>query len=532
MHSNRVFCMSPLALVLSFCAFLMVSPLASEAQFQGVLTIHNDNARTGQNLFENILTPAKVANTARFGKLGSFAVQGQIYAQPLFVPKGVAGLTRNMIYVVTEQDMVYGLDADHVGNGPVWTRNLVPSGRNWKNCMVENCTVCPDVGITGTPVIDAVSGTMYLLSRTVDNNARPPVYYQTIHALDITSGVDKLQADIPQDPFFDPKLEGQRAGLLLSQGQLYMAWWSEGSTGHGILKGFDVSTLLQHSEFIPSPSSHAGIWMSGAGIAADAAGNIILETADGPFDGITEWGDSVVKLDCSSSSCIVMDSFTPHNQMKMLDDDIDLGAAGPALLSAQCVNGCAHPNEVIAGGKDGSLYILDQTSFGGYNPTDLIVQTVHGNLQYLYFGSPAYWADSTGTEHVYFGASNTTLKSYTLSNSSGLLTLGSSSPNSFGFPGPTPSISANGNTNGILWATERTEQGSYSCSPVTPGVLHAYDATDLSKELYNTKMCPTRDQLGPATKFAVPTVANGKVYVGASSELDVYGSSATQQTCQ
>jgi hypothetical protein len=520
----------------SLLLLFLISPLVCSAQFQGVLTIHNDNARTGQNLNETILTPTNVANTARFGKLGSYPVLGQIYAQPLYVARGVAGLTRNMLYVVTEQDMLYAFDADHVGNGPVFTRNLVPTGQSWKSCMTKNCTVCPDVGVTGTPVIDPVSGTMYLLARTVDSTVNPPVYYQTIHALDITTGSDKVSANIPRDVDFDPRLEGQRAGLLLSQGKLYIAWWSEGVGGHGIMKVFDVNTLLQTSQFVPGPTEGAttgtGIWMSGAGIVADAAGNVFLETADGPYDGISTWGDTVVKLDCSSTTCIVTDSFTPHNQSQMYDDDIDLGAAGPALISSSCTNGCAHPNEVLAGGKNGDLYMLDQDSLGGYNPSDMIVQTVGGSLKNLYYGSPAYWSDSTGTEYIYFGACNTNLKMYTLSPATGLLKLADSSPNSFGFPGPTPSVSANGSSNGILWATERTEQGSYSCTPTTAGVLHAYDATDVSTELYNTQMCPTRDQLGPATKFAVPTVANGKVFVGASSEVDVFGLYSKATTCQ
>lgn len=519
------------------CSILLVVP--AWAQFPGVLTMHNDSARTGQNLYETILTPAKVLNTARFGKVGSYTVQGQVYAQPLYVPKGTHGLTKNLLYVATEQDMVYAFDADNPGSAPVWTDNLVSANRSWKQCDVENCTVCPDVGITGTPVIDPVSGTMYLVSRTVNYNANPPLFYQTIHELDIATGVDKLEANIPADANFLPAKEGQRVGLLLTNGILYVAWWSEGTGGTGLLKGFNVTNLKQTAEFVttPTPGSlpgQGGIWMSGGGLAGDASGFVYLETADGVYDGLLNWGDTVVKLDCSTANCSVADSFTPHTQNILYQDDIDVGSSGLMLLPAQCTTGCAHPNMLIGGGKDGNVYVVDRDHFGGYNPSqNQNVQTVKGKTLNAMYGSPAYWTDSTSTEHVYEGPCNGALKMYNLNSSTGLLSTGPSSPSSYGFPGPTPSISANGAVSGIVWAIERTDSISNSCTPTMNGVLHAYDATNVATELYNSTLCPTRDVMAPATKFAPPTIANGRVYVPTSGgEVDVYGAFSSTQACQ
>jgi hypothetical protein len=522
----------------SFLAFFLLATPAW-AQFAGVLTMHNDNARTGQNLNETFLNPARVSNTARFGKIGSYAVQGQVYAQPLYVPKGTLGLTKNLLYIATEQDMVYAFDADNPGSAPVWTDNLVPPNRSWKQCDVENCTVCPDVGITGTPVIDPVSGTMYLVTRTGNYNNNPPTLFQTIHELDIATGTDKFHADIPADANFSPSKEGQRVGLLLSNGILYVAWWSEGQGGHGVLKGFDVTTLKQTAQFVSNPNpgtlpGQAGIWMSGAGLAADASGFVYLETADGVYDGLSNWGDTVLKLDCSTANCSVADYFTPHTQSVLYQDDIDVGSSGLMLLPPQCTSGCAHPNMVIGGGKDGNVYVIDRDNFGGYNQnTNQNVQTVKGKTLNALYGSPAYWTDSSGTQHVYEGPCNGALKMYNLNSSTGLLSAGPASPSTYAFPGPTPSVSANGAVNGIVWAIERTDTGANSCSPTMNGVLHAYDATNVATELYNSTKCPTRDVMAPATKFLAPTIANGKVYVATSGgEVDVYGAFSSVQACQ
>lgn len=525
--------------LVSFTLCLMFLSFSAQAQFAGVLTMHNDNARTGQNLNETILIPSAVSNTTKFGKLGSYTVQGQVYAQPLYVPKGTHGLTKNLVYIATEQDVVYAFDADNPGTAPVWTANLVPTGRSWKQCMVTNCTVCPDVGITGTPVIDPVSGTMFLIARTVNYNNNPPLFYQTIHALDIATGTDKLQADIPSDPNFSPAKEGQRVGLLLNNGILYAAWWSEGVGGHGTLKGFDVTTLLQTSQFVTSPnpgpfSGQGGIWMSGSGLAADANGLVYLETGDGSYDGLMNWGDTILKLDCSTPSCTVVDYFTPHNQNLLYADDIDVGSSGLMLLPAQCTTGCSHPNELIGGGKDGNVYVVDRDNFGGYNSSqNLNVQTVKGKTGNALYSSPAYWMDGSGVEHIYEGPANGPLKMYNMNSSKGIVNAGPVSTTAFGFPGPTPSVSANGAMSGVVWAIERTDTGEMSCSPTMNGVLHAYQAVNVSKELYNSTMCPTRDVMAPATKFAVPTVANGHVYVPTSGgEIDVYGLFSSSQSCQ
>ncbi len=531
-HSVRSFLLLSLLLGLA-------GTLPSWAQFPGVLTVHNDNSRTGQNLYETILTPSKISNKARFGKVGSYTVQGQVYAQPLYVPKGTHGLTKNLLYIATEQDMVYAFDADNPGTAPVWSDNLVPTGRSWKQCDVENCTVCPDVGITGTPAIDPVGGTMYLVARTVNYNSNPPMYYQTIHEIDIATGTDKFQANIPADANFSPAKEGQRVGLLLNNGTLYVAWWSEGQGGHGVLKAFNVTNLQQTAQFVSTPNpgtlpGQGGIWMSGAGLAADASGFVYLEVADGVYDGLSNWGDSVLKLDCSTANCTVADYFTPHTQSILYQDDIDVGSAGLMLLPPQCTTGCAHPNMVIGGGKDGNVYVIDRDNFGGYNQnTNQNVQTVKGKTLNALYGSPAYWTDSANVEHVYEGPCNGALKMYNLNSSTGLLAAGPSSPSTYAFPGPTPSVSANGAVSGIVWAIQRTDTSANSCTPTMNGILHAYDAVNVATELYNSTLCPTRDVMAPATKFSVPTVANGRVYVATSGgEVDVYGIYPSIQACQ
>jgi hypothetical protein len=518
---------------------LTLLSLPAYSQFAGVLTMHNDNARTGQNLNETVLTPSVVSNTTQFGKLGSYTVQGQVYSQPLYAPIGTHGLTKNLVFIATEQDMVYAFDGDNPGSAPVWTDNLIPTGRSWKSCDVENCTVCPDVGITGTPVIDPVSGTLYLIARTGNYNSNPPLFYQTIHALDIATGRDKLHADIPSDPNFSPAKEGQRVALLLNNGTLYAAWWSEGQGGHGVLKAFNATTLKQTAQFVttPNPGSlpgQGGIWMSGGGIAADASGLIYLETADGVYDGLMNWGDTILKLDCSTPNCTVVDYFTPHNQNMLYNDDIDVGSSGLMLLPAQCTTGCSHPDELIGGGKDGNIYVVDRDNFGGYNPSqNLNVQTVNGKTGNALYSSPAYWVDGTGIEHVYEGPSNGPVKMYNMNSSKGILNAGPVSTTTYDFPGPTVSVSANGGMSGIVWAIQRTDTSANSCSPTMNGILHAYQAVNVSKELYNSTMCPTRDVMAPATKFAVPTVANGRVYVPTSGgEIDVYGTFSSSQSCQ
>lgn len=527
------------AFLSSFVITCLLTVAPAWAQFPGVLTVHNDNARTGQNLYETILTPSKISNTARFGKVGSYTVQGQVYSQPLYAPIGTHGLTKNLLYVATEQDMVYAFDADNPGSAPVWADNLVPPNRLWKDCQVENCTVCPDVGITGTPVIDPAAGILYVVARTGNYNNNPPTFYQTIHQLDIATGKDIFKADIPADASYSPAKEGQRVGLLLNNGILYVAWWSEGVGGHGVLKAFDATTLKQTAQFVTTPNpgtlpGQGGIWMSGAGLAADASGFVYLETADGVFDGISNWGDTVLKLDCSTATCSVADFFTPHTQNLLYDDDIDVGSAGLMLLPAQCTTGCAHRNLVIGGGKDGNVYVIDRDNFGGYNQnTNQNIQTVKGKTLNALYGSPAYWTDSTGGQHVYEGGCNTSLKMYNLNSSTGLLAAGPSTPTSYAFPGPTPSISANGAVSGIVWTIQRTDTSANSCSPTMNGILHAYDAANVATELYNSTLCPNRDLMAPATKFSVPTIANGRVYVATSGgEVDVYGTYPSIQACQ
>jgi Abnormal spindle-like microcephaly-assoc'd, ASPM-SPD-2-Hydin len=513
--------------------------------FSGVLTWHNDNGRTGQNLQETILTPTNV-NVNTFGKLFSLPVDGNIFAQPLYVPnvtipnQGV----HNVVYVATENDSVYAFDADGPSTTPLWQvgfldpPNIVP-----QPCTTANigCVITPNVGITGTPVIDSISQTLYVVSNTQENGT----VIQRLHALDITTGTEKFNGPVPiQMTYpgtgsgskkglvtFNPAHQLQRPGLLLLNGAVYIAWVGT----HGWLAKYDATSLMQEAVFNTTPNVNiAGIWMSGAGIAADSQGNIYVVTADGPFDvntGGVDYGDSVIKL---NSNLQVEDYFSPMDQSCRAMHDLDLGSGGAMVLNS--LPGPT-PDEVLISGKGGSpcdlfgttyadpFYVLNQHAMGGYNATqDQVIQTIKVSSTFVY-GTPAFW-NGPSAAYVYVsgfprGQGGDYLRAFTLSN--GLLSTTPSSLSKDRYPqGATPAVSANGGLNGIVWAFKR--QDSLDNNPgSSPALLEAYDATNLAKLLYNSNQNATRDQAGPGTKFFPPTIANGHVYLGTQTELDVYG---------
>ena len=506
----------------------------------GVFTYHNDNLRTGQNLNETTLTWANV-NQGQFGKKFSYQLDGIAYASPLYV----AGVSipgqgvHNVVYVATEHDSVYALDADGLNPfpNPLWQVSLIPQGETTVPAADtgECCDIAPEIGISGTPVIEPNTGTLYVVAKTKVTSTA--AYVQRVHALDIATGNEKfggpvvIQASVPGTGDgndgngnipFDPLIENQHAGLLLNNGVVYISFASHGDNGpyHGWVLGYDATNLQQVMAYNDTPNgSEGGIWQGTAGLAADSAGSIYFVTGNGTFDANTsggaDYGDSVEKISPNGS---VLDYFTPHDQATLSAADLDLGSGDALLLPDQSG---AHPHLLVTAGKGGTIYLIDRDNMGQFNPNNdnQIVQSLVGIFpnpnQFVTGGNFSAAVYFNGT--VYFSPVGGTIQAFQLSN--GLLSIAptSQSAANFAFPGGALAISANGSTNGILWAVERTGSG-------TAGVLHAYKATDLSSELYNSNQAAgSRDTLDIAAKFTIPLVANGKVYVASVSQLTVYG---------
>jgi hypothetical protein len=513
--------------------------------FGGMLTQHNDNARTGQNLNETILTLQNVSSTT-FGKVFSYSVDGQLYTQPLYVPNvSITGQgTHNVVYVATENDTAYAFDADGLTSTPLWQVSFIDplNGITPVSCLTDgnsdiSCNIYPFYGVTATPVIDPNTNTMYLVARTDENGT----YFQRLHALDITTGAEKfggpvaISATVPGTGAgsvdgkisFDPLRDIQRSGLLLLDGAVYIGW---AGAAHGWIMGYNAQTLAQVAAFSPSPDAVlGGVWQSGNGLAADDLGDIYVAIGDALFDansGGVDYGDSLLKLD---GNLKVLDYFAPKDETCRAGIDMDLGSAGPVLLT----NRGSGPNEVIIAGKGGDpcegispIYVLNQNHLGGYHPRrDQILQTVAGSPS-GYWSSPAYWQTSNGTDLYLAGTSNygnsgDYLEMYAVSNGRLSTNPVAHSTNIF-LVGSTPSVSSNKASDGIVWAIER--QDLLGTKPgQRPAILYAYDATDVSKMLYNSAQVVARDQGGCANKFQAPTIANGKVYIATQSELDVFG---------
>lgn len=525
---------------------LLYLVLGAQAQ-TNVVTQHNDNSRTGQNNNETILTPYNV-NSNTFGRLFSYPIDGQAYAQPLYVA-GVtmgsgtvqAGTSHNVVFVATQHDSVYAFDADSNGGSnasPLWKISLLDSlhGAGWGAATVPSGDVGtddinPEIGITATPVIDTTTNTLYVVGKTKENGN----YFQRLHALDITTGAEKsgspvtLSAQVNGNGNgssggvlrWDAKLENNRPGLLLLNGTVYIAFAAHGDQGpyHGWILAYNAATLRQTSVFCPTANGTAsGIWMSGAGLAADTinSGRLFVATGNGafnaapPYSNSMSYGDDLIRLETGSGVMRVSDQFTAFNQSYLSDNDLDLGSGGVLLLPDQSSGGPTHL--MVQASKEGRIYLVDRDNLGGYNSSwDNIVQEVPGQIGGLW-GSPAYW-----NGHLYFWASNDSLKSFSFSNGSIGNNTASSSENG-GYPGPTPSISSNGSSNGIVW-----DVLSNAFTSGGAAVLLAHNATDVSNTLYSSNQNSSRDNPGGAIKFVVPTVTNGKVYVATSNFLSVYG---------
>jgi hypothetical protein len=491
-----------------------------------VPTYHNDNARSGINSQETTLTHANV-NVVSFGKLASVPVQGLVFAQPLFIDNITTGdnNAHRIAVVATEHDQVYGIDADTYQ--VLWQRSLLDTQGLVTPIPTDDvsCHVLGDeVGITGTPVIDPDSETLYLVGatkETVDGQAR---YSQKIYALDLASGQDKVAPVTMTTPSgtqfgsarFDPMRNLQRAALLLDGGNVYVSWASHCDVGAytGWVMGFSATTLALTSAWTPDPSGLAGgMWLSGGGPASDGNGNIFQAVGNGwsdPSTGGSNLGDSVVRLTTSGRDLAAADYFMPYNYDKMYSDDLDLGAGGPIVLPTQ--TGSRFPNLLVTGGKDGTVYVLNRDNLGKWHANDdsQVVQSFNV-ANTTVFSTPIFWNNT-----LYYGMGPAPIQAYAFDPSTGTFNTTPISSSSMGmsWPGVSPSLSSNNGNDPILWVYE---------SAGGDGVLRAFDAADLSNELYDTGQSPDRDRGHGSIRFAVPTVAGGKVFVGSQNALEIYG---------
>src|SRR5580658_2640145 len=544
----------------------------------GVFTHHNDLSRDGANTQEYGLTSSTV-NATTFGKLFSCAVDGAIFTQPLWVPSfSINGGIHNVIFVATQHDTVFAFDADAnpcvqywQGSGSLGEVNLLDALHGgtagetsvyWNDvgCQCGVGDIYPEVGVTGTPVIDPTSNTIYLVS-TSQNSSRG-TFYQRLHALDLASGDEKfsapmnIAASVPgsgdggSTVVFSAQMENQRPGLALAEETVYVGWSAheDAPPWHGWLIGFAATNVQQQvAVFNTSPNGGAGgIWAGGGAPAVDSDGNIYISTGNGVFDANkttmpdNDYGDSILKLfpvngsTSNGENLNLVDWFTPDDQSYLANNDVDLGSGDAVLLPDQISGPVLHL--LVGIGKQGIVYLIDRDDMGHFQPTsNQVVQNFTGSPSGFY-GTPAFWRNG-----LYFAGTDY-LKLFSFDPSTGQFDTApaSQSAHFYNFPGASPSVSSEGTSNGMVWAIDASAYGyanrnpngdETNCSqtPVPadctgPAVLHAYDAGNLMIEYWNSSMAPShRDQAGNAVKFVPPTIANGKVYVSTRSEIDVYG---------
>ena len=503
---------------------------------QDVLTFHNDNARTGQNLHESILTPANV-NSTSFGKLFTVPMDGKVDAQPLYVSRLVIPNKgqRDVVYAATEHDSVYAFDAS---NGAVlWKISALKAGEDPSG--KQHCSqVQPEIGITATPVVDRKAGphgAIYVVAMSMDAKG---AYHQRLHALDLATGAELFRG--PKDitarfrgtgdnsrngmVVFDPKQHEDRAGLLLVKGVVYTSWSShcDYRPYTGWVIGYEEHTLSQAGVFDFAPNGNeASIWNSGAAPAADADGNLYFSVGNGTFDtklnakGFPDRGDygnSFVRLTPTgtgnSRALHLSDYWTMYNTVDESDRDEDLGSGGVILLPVNHLG--------VGAGKDQHLYVFDTTHMGKFDPrnNDNLYEDIPGALHGPEFGELAWFNGA-----VYVGAVNDSLRAFRVTNGKVSRQATSTSKNLFPYPGSNPVISANGQTNGIVWAYDNGVPQQNR-----PAALRAYDPADLSHEYYDSSQAPNgRDQFGIGDKFLSPTVADGRVFVGTTHSVVAFG---------
>jgi hypothetical protein len=515
--------------------------------------VHRYNlARTAANNSETTLTLANV-NQATFGLLLTMPVDGYVFAQPLF-KHGVAigGVARDVVFVATAHDSIYAFEAatgnqlwhtSYINPPDITPQPYVDTGDIPPPPGQSGQDIWPEVGISSTPTIDPATGTMYVVTKTKESGDT----FFRLHAVDITTGQDRVPNVVINPTFpghgdlsldgqvtFQATMQQQRPGLVLLNGVVYVAFGSSGDNfqWHGWLVGFRATDLSQLTAWNTTPNSfQGGIWSSGTAPAVDGAGNLFVPTGNGSFDGLTEFSSSVVRLS-TAGGLAVGDYFTPFNQQALTDADNDV-ASGGLILLPDAVGTPQHPHLLTTSGKNGTIYLLDRDHLGGFSPSTgapdgQIVQEIFNALGTFpvdnlmdsqpnaenSYTTPTYWRDATGRDHLYWGGLADSVKMFDLVSGQ-LSGPTSGSADLYEFPGACPSISSNGSSNGILWAVENSPNAA---------ILHAYDATNLNAELWNSNQAANaRDSLGPGVKFVVPTVVDGRVYVGAQSSVVVFG---------
>lgn len=520
--------------VTSSSATLTVNPVSTPHSGVDVTTYHYDNLRTGENVNETTLTPANV-NQTKFGKIGSFSVDGHVDAQPLYLSNVAIpnNGTRNVLYVATEHDSVYAFDADSVsGNSSttLWHSSTLAAGETSSDD--RGCgQVTPEIGITSTPVIDRTRNAIYLVavSKTTGGN-----YIHRIHALNLTTGAElfggptTITATYPGSGanssngsvIFDPKQYNERPGLLQVGGTIYTTWGSHCDAGPytSWVMSYSADTLQQTSvvNLVPN-GNEGGIWMAGTAPAADPSGNIYFIVGNGDFGTTLDGNGFPANKNCgncfakvsSTAPLTLLDYFTPLNTVSESNADTDFGSGGPLLLpDVVDVNGTTR-HLAVGSGKDSIIYVVDRDNMGKFNSSqDNIYQQISGQISGGVWSKPSYFNNT-----VYYGSVGDSIKAFPIVSGKLSTSPSSRSAHNFGYPGATPSISASGATNGIVWVVENGGTG----------VLHAYDATNLATELYNSNQAAnSRDQFS-GNKFITPMVANGKVYVGAQSSVTAFG---------
>jgi len=511
-------------------AKLKVASGTAQPRGTDVTTYKNDLNRSGQNLSESALTLTTVTPST-FGLLRTLPVDGKVDAQPLYLSQlSAGGGSFNTVFVATEHDSVYAFDSD--SGAVLWHVSLLGTGEIPSDARGCN-QVVPEIGVTSTPVIDRAAGahgTLYVVAMSIDAQSN---FHQRLHALDITTGAELLNGPIDisatfpatgtATSSFDPKAYEERAALLLLNGTIYTSWTSHCDIAPygGWIITYAQSTLARNGALNVAANSSAGpaIWMAGGGPAADSSGNIYLLTANGAFETTMDangfpsgqdFGNSFLKISNASAGLKVLDYFTMFNEVAESNGDVDLGSGGGMLLPDLKDSTSTVRHLMVGAGKDGNIYVVDRDSMGRFNAsTNKNYQTLGGVLTGGIWSTPAYF---NGT--VYYGDVSGTLKAFAISSASLSATPQSQSATQFTYPGTAPSVSANGTANGIVWAHENS----------SPAVLHAYDAASLAHEIYNSNQAAgNRDQFGAGNKYITPTVADGKVFVGTTNSVAVFG---------
>jgi hypothetical protein len=527
----RVVVSNPAGSATSSTATLTVNPGTGNSSVD-VVTYHYDNSRSGQNLNETILTPANV-NSTTFGKKGEFTVDGKVDGEPLYLSQvTIGGQKKNVLYVVTEHGSVYAFDADSI--------NGMTSAFLWKTATLGSAEttsdargcgqVSPEIGITATPVIDSTRNAIYVIAMSKNSAGN---YFQRLHALDLSTGAElfggpkTITATFPGtgdnssggNVVFDPKQYKERPGLLQVGGTIYTTWSSHCDIRPytSWVMAFSADTLSQTSVLNLVPNgSEGGIWMAGTAPAADSAGNIYFLEGNGTFDttltaqgfpSSKDCGNCFVKLSTSTGLALA-DYFTMHNTVSASNADADLGSGGAIVLPDLKDASGTTRHLAVGAGKDTIIYVADRDNMGKFDANgDQIYQEILSQLGGQVFSMPAYF---NGT--VYFGAVGDALKAFPIANAKLAGTPSSQSTHAFGYPGSTPSVSASGTTNGIVWAIENSG-----------AILFAYDATNLTRELYDSNQAANSRDHFSGNKFITPMVVNGKVYVGTPNSVAVFG---------